>query len=189
LRGYASITVLDAEAAMIGQETRDVERKTTAILKILSESEQPAGSRVISQLLEGQGIYLGERAVRYHLKIMDERGLTRSLGHKDGRTITVAGLNELRNSLVTDKLGFIRCRGRQKGIALQWRAGEYRVDFLPKVKLEIIVSDGECRAATDIICSAARTGREGDGMIFVLPAEEAIRVRTCSCGETCVTCR
>jgi repressor of nif and glnA expression len=92
---------------MIGQETRDVERKITAILKILSESDQPAGSRIISQLLEDQGIYLGERAVRYHLKIMDERGLTRSLGHRDGRTITVAGLDELRNSLVTDKLGFI----------------------------------------------------------------------------------
>ena len=95
---------------MIGQETKDVERKITAILKILSESEQPAGSRIISQQLEERGIYLGERAVRYHLKIMDERGLTRSLGHKDGRTITLAGLDELRNSLVTDKLGFIGSR-------------------------------------------------------------------------------
>ena len=59
------------------------------------------------RLLEEQGIYLGERAVRYHLKIMDERGLTRSVGHKDGRTITGPGLEELRNSLVTDKIGFV----------------------------------------------------------------------------------
>jgi hypothetical protein len=65
------------------------------------------GSRNISKLLEEQGIYLGERAVRYHLKIMDERGMTRSAGHKDGRTITGPGLEELRNSLVTDKLGFV----------------------------------------------------------------------------------
>ena len=92
---------------MIGQETRDVERKITAILKILSDSPLPLGSRIISRSLEEQGIYLGERAVRYHLKIMDERGFTRSVGHKDGRTITAPGLEEMRNSLVTDKIGFI----------------------------------------------------------------------------------
>jgi len=74
-------------------------------------------------------------------------------------------------------------RGRQKGIALQWRAGEYRVDFLPKVKIEIVLADEDCQVALDIICLAARTGREGDGMIFVLPVENAIRVRTCDNGE------
>ncbi len=78
-------------------------------------------------------------------------------------------------------------RGRQKGIALQWRAGEYRVDFLPKVKIEIVIADEECQAALDIICVAARTGREGDGMIFVLPVENAMRVRTNDNGDTCVT--
>lgn len=95
---------------MIGQETRDVERKITAILKILSESSKPLGSRIVSKALEERGISLGERAVRYHLKIMDERGLTRSVGHKDGRTITAAGLEELRNSLVTDKIGFVSAK-------------------------------------------------------------------------------
>jgi HTH-type transcriptional regulator, global nitrogen regulator NrpRI len=95
---------------MIGQETRDVERKIAAILKILSDSHLPLGSRNISRLLEEQGIYLGERAVRYHLKIMDERGVTRSVGHKDGRTITGPGLEELRNSLVTDKIGFVNSK-------------------------------------------------------------------------------
>ena len=95
---------------MLGQETRDVDRKITAILKILSDSPGPLGSRNISTLLEEQGIYLGERAVRYHLKIMDERGLTRTVGHKDGRTITAPGLEELRNSLVTDKIGFVGTR-------------------------------------------------------------------------------
>lgn len=78
-------------------------------------------------------------------------------------------------------------RGRQKGIALQWRAGEYRVDFLPKVKIEIVVADEECQIALDIICQAARTGREGDGMIFVLPVENALRVRTSDNGELCIT--
>ena len=77
-------------------------------------------------------------------------------------------------------------RGRQKGIALQWRAGEYRVDFLPKVKVEVVLSDEECRPAVDAICKAARTGREGDGMLFILPVEDAIRVRTADNGEACV---
>jgi nitrogen regulatory protein P-II 1 len=75
-------------------------------------------------------------------------------------------------------------RGRQKGIALQWRAGEYRVDFLPKVKLEIVLTDDECKTAVDVICKAARTGKEGDGMIFVLPVESALRVRTSDLSET-----
>ena len=77
-------------------------------------------------------------------------------------------------------------RGRQKGIALQWRAGEYRVDFLPKVKIEIVLADEECQPAIDIIARAARTGREGDGMIFVLPVENAYRVRTSDAGEACL---
>jgi nitrogen regulatory protein P-II 1 len=77
-------------------------------------------------------------------------------------------------------------RGRQKGIALQWRAGEYRVEFLPKIKLEIVCNDDECKIAVDVICKSARTGKVGDGMIFVLPVESAIRVRTSDISETLV---
>ena len=69
-------------------------------------------------------------------------------------------------------------RGRQKGITLQWRAGEYRVDLLPKLKLEIVCLDGEYLQAVDAIRRAAKTGRIGDGKIFVLPVEGAIRIRT-----------
>jgi nitrogen regulatory protein P-II 1 len=69
-------------------------------------------------------------------------------------------------------------RGRQGGIALQWRAGEYRVDMLPKVKLEVVLDDDKAEMAVEAICKAAKTGKEGDGMIFVLPIESAIRVRT-----------
>jgi nitrogen regulatory protein P-II 1 len=74
-------------------------------------------------------------------------------------------------------------RGRQKGIALQWRAGEYRVEFLPKIKLEIVCSDDESKTAVDIICKSARTGKVGDGMIFVLPVDSAVRVRTADMSE------
>jgi len=91
---------------MIGQETHEVERKILTILEILSDSAEPLGGRIISRRLKDKGINLGERAVRYHLKIMDERGLTRIVGHRDGRAITQPGLEELRNALVCDKIGF-----------------------------------------------------------------------------------
>jgi len=69
-------------------------------------------------------------------------------------------------------------RGRQKGLTLQWRAGEYRVDLLRKIKMEIVVDDDVCDTVVDTICETARTGSIGDGMIFVIPVEHAIRIRT-----------
>ena len=80
----------------------------------------------------------------------------------------------------------VRGRGRQKGVTLQWRAGEYRVDLLAKVKIEIVLNDADCQAALDILCDAARTGKKGDGMIFIQPVENAIRVRTGDSGEKCL---
>ena len=91
---------------MIGHERHEVERKVNTILKILSESPEPLGARVIAQRLRDYGVDLGERAVRYHLKIMDERGLTRLIG-RDGRLVTEPGIEELRSALVGDKVGFI----------------------------------------------------------------------------------
>jgi nitrogen regulatory protein P-II 1 len=69
-------------------------------------------------------------------------------------------------------------RGRQKGIPLQWRVGEYRVDLLPKIKIELVVLDEDVTVAIDAIVSNARTGETGDGKIFVLPVETVVRVRT-----------
>jgi nitrogen regulatory protein P-II 1 len=69
-------------------------------------------------------------------------------------------------------------RGRQKGIPLQWRAGEYRVDLLPKVKIELVVFDDDVSAVTEAIIRNARTGETGDGKIFILPVEHVLRVRT-----------
>lgn len=91
---------------MIGHERHDVERKVITILKILSESPKPLGARVIAQRLHDYGVDLGERAVRYHLKIMDERGLTRLIG-RDGRLVTESGIEELKSALVSDKVGFV----------------------------------------------------------------------------------
>jgi len=75
---------------------------------------------------------------------------------------------------VSDVLG----RGRQKGIALQWRAGEYRVELLPKVKLEVVVDDDDVERVIDLICDSAKTGDAGDGKIFIYPVEDVVRVRT-----------
>jgi nitrogen regulatory protein P-II 1 len=69
-------------------------------------------------------------------------------------------------------------RGKQKGIPLQWRVGEYRVDLLPKVKVELVVLDEDVDAALEAIIRNARTGETGDGKIFVLPVESVVRVRT-----------
>lgn len=69
-------------------------------------------------------------------------------------------------------------RGKQKGIPLQWRVGEYRVDLLPKLKIELVLLDEDVPTAVDAIVRNARTGDIGDGKIFVLPVESVVRVRT-----------
>jgi nitrogen regulatory protein P-II 1 len=69
-------------------------------------------------------------------------------------------------------------RGKQRGIALQWRAGEYRVEFLPKVQIEVVVLDEDLSRALNAIVRKARTGERGDGKIFVIPIDNAIRIRT-----------
>jgi nitrogen regulatory protein P-II 1 len=78
----------------------------------------------------------------------------------------------------------VQGRGRQKGLSLQWRAGEYRVDLLPKIKLEVVVKDSDVDAVMETICESARTGDIGDGMIFVVPVEQVCRVRTGERGES-----
>jgi len=77
-------------------------------------------------------------------------------------------------------------RGKQKGIPLQWRVGEYRVDLLPKVKIELVVLDEDVSAAIDAIVINARTGETGDGKIFVLPVETVVRVRTGDRNESAI---
>ncbi len=77
-------------------------------------------------------------------------------------------------------------RGRQGGISLQWRAGEYKVEFLPKVKIELVVLDEDVGKTLNAIVRKARTGERGDGKIFILPIENAVRVRTGDEGENAI---
>jgi nitrogen regulatory protein P-II 1 len=75
---------------------------------------------------------------------------------------------------VTEVKGF----GRQKGHTELYRGAEYVVDFLPKVKIEVVLADDQVDAAVEAIINAAKTGKIGDGKIFILPVEQAIRIRT-----------
>ena len=77
-------------------------------------------------------------------------------------------------------------RGKQGGIALQWRVGEYRVEFLPKLKVEVVVMDEDVARALGAMTRNARTGEIGDGKIFVMPVEDAVRIRTGESGADAV---
>lgn len=88
--------------------------------------------------------------------------------------LTEAGVSGM---TVSEVRGF----GRQKGHKEQYRGAEYTVDFLPKVKMEIVVNDGDLQTAVDAILKTARTGQIGDGKIFISDLGETIRIRT---GET-----
>ena len=76
--------------------------------------------------------------------------------------------------------------GRQKGHTEIYRGSEYTVDFLPKVKIEIVVADAQASPAVDAIATAAKTGKIGDGKIFVSAVENAVRIRTGETGEQAV---
>ena len=69
-------------------------------------------------------------------------------------------------------------RGRQKGVPLKWGAKDYRLEFLPKLKIELVVMDEDVSAVVNAICKGARTGEIGDGKIFISTLEDAIRIRT-----------
>lgn len=72
----------------------------------------------------------------------------------------------------------VRGRGRQKGIKMQWRAGEYVVDFIEKTKIEIVVKEEDADALVELLCGKAATGKVGDGKIFILPVKDVVRIRT-----------
>ena len=103
--------------------------------------------------------------------------------------IRVEKLEDIRIAL--EKEGFIgmtitevKGRGMQKGILLEWRAGEYRVEFLAKLKIELVVDELDVEKAIRTIEETARTGKAGDGKIFVSTIENVVRVRTGDRGKS-----
>ncbi len=94
-------------------------------------------------------------------------------------SLSSIGINGL---TVSEVQGF----GRQKGHTEVYRGAEYTVDFVPKVKLEILVDDGLASRVVDTIMDAARTGKIGDGKIFILTVDDAIRIRTGEHGDDAI---
>ena len=88
----------------------------------------------------------------------------------------------LTSMTVIDARGF----GRQKGHTELYRGAEYVVDFLPKIKIELVVLDDKVQAALDVIREAAHSGRIGDGKIFISPIDEAVRIRTGETGDIAI---
>jgi nitrogen regulatory protein P-II 1 len=85
----------------------------------------------------------------------------------------------VRGMSVTEVRGF----GRQKGHTELYRGSEYKVDFLPKSKIEIVIPDDKVEQVIEVIQKVARTGQVGDGKIFIVPVEDAVRIRTGESGE------
>jgi len=77
----------------------------------------------------------------------------------------------------------VRGAGRQKGQIERYRGSEYSMDLIPKIKLEVAVEDGQAEVVVQAICDSAHTGEIGDGKIFVVPLEDAVRIRTGDRGE------
>jgi len=158
----------------MGFETQDVERKTIAIMRILRDSPEPLGARVIAQSLKDQGVELGERAVRYHLKLMDERGFTESMG-RDGRLITQLGREELESALVRDKVGFVASRiellAYQTDFDIDKRQGKVpvNVSFFPekqfKKAIEIMKRVFQAGICVSDLVTLARQGEKLGGII------------------------
>ncbi len=158
----------------MGFETQDVERKAIAIMRILKDSPEPLGARVISQGLKDHGVELGERAVRYHLKLMDERGFTQSEG-RDGRLITQLGLEELDSALVSDKVGFVASKieflACQTDFNIVKRQGKVPVNisFFPQRQfmkaIEIMKRVFQTGICVSDLVAAARQGERLGGII------------------------
>ncbi len=109
--------------------SEEIERKTLLILKILNETREPIGARLIARRMQDHGVAMSERTVRYHLRFMDERRLTSLIGRRDGRIITDLGARELEDARVHDKIAFAISR-------IEMLA--FRTTFDPKTKKGIL---------------------------------------------------
>ncbi|MGD0795373.1 MAG: NrpR regulatory domain-containing protein [Dehalococcoidales bacterium] len=168
---------------MANQVTYDVERKIVAILQVLKDSPEPVGASLIARKLKDSGIDINERTIRGHLRILDERGLTRLVSRRQGRQVTQSGLHELGNALVGDRLGSTVTRIEmlicQTSFEPEKRTGEVPVNisFFPADSFEraLDVMTGICRAGVcgSELASIARAG-EKLGNVKVPPGKVGV---------------
>jgi repressor of nif and glnA expression len=168
--------------------TQNVEKKTFSILKVLANSPEPQGSIVIARKLRELGVDLGQRAVRYHLKLTDENGLTYLAGRRDGRQITQLGLEELKQGMVKEKVGFSITRIEQLAVLTTFDADKQaglvpvNVSFIRKqdfqMALQIMAPVFSARLCASRLVMEARSGEKiGD---IIVPGDTAALVTVCS---------
>lgn len=166
----------------------NIERKTFSILQVLANTSRPLGSIVIARELKDFGIDLGERAVRYHLKLTDEYGLTKLVGRRDGRQITGLGLQELKQGMVREKVGFSISRIELLAFLTTFnvykKAGSVPVnislfrkrDFEKALQvMKLVFSAGLCTG--NLVCSARAGEKIGD---FIVPDGKVALATVCS---------
>ncbi len=155
---------------------KDIERKIITILSILNDEKEPIGSRIISRELKKRGVDLTERAVRYHLRIMDERGLTKIISNRKGRIITEKGRKEVEDALVSDKVGMVIHRvdtlSSLTNFDLDTKKGDIilNVSFIPKDKFpeSLEIMKEVCRAkiaVTDLVAIVEEGGEIGNSIV------------------------
>ena len=148
----------------------DTDRKVMAILKVLSESPEPLGSISIARELERHGIFLSERAVRYHLRITDERNYTQPMGH-DGRMLTSQGLEELKIALAPEQVGIILDRLELLAFQTSFNP-ENKTGQLP---INTSLFDKEqFKAALEVMSSAFKAGLCVSDLVVVAPEGEKL---------------
>jgi repressor of nif and glnA expression len=148
----------------------DVERKIVSILRVLQDANRSLGSTVIAESLKEGGVELSERAVRYHLKLMDERGLTIPQG-RNGRLITESGTEELNAALVRDKVGFVI--SRIEGLAFQTSFDPDRRTGLVPVNVSFFAEKDFPRAVR-VMQAAFRAGFGVSQLVCLAHAGETI---------------
>jgi repressor of nif and glnA expression len=159
------------EVNMAGQVTQDVERKVIAILQVLKDSPEPVGSSLIARRLRDSGIDINERTIRSHLRILDERGLTRLVSRRQGRLVTQSGLYELGDARVGDRVGamitkieMLICRTTFEP---EKSSGEVPVNVT-------LFPEDRFRQALDVMRSINRTGMCACGLVAAAGAGEKL---------------
>ncbi len=156
--------------------TPDIEKKLLLILRILRDSGQPLGARLIARRMAEHGVPLSERMVRYHLGLTDERGLTELAGQRDGRAITKRGIEEIGSARVRDKLSL--AISRIETLAFRTTFDPKRKRGLVPVNISLIARE-KFRRAVDAMLPAFEAGLCVSGLVAVAKAGERL-------GETVV---
>ena len=156
--------------------TPDIEKKLLLILRILRDSGQPMGARLLARRMAEHGIPLSERMVRYHLGLTDERGLTELAGQRDGRAITKRGIEEIGSARVRDKLSL--AISRIETLAFRTTFDPKRKRGLVPVNISLIARE-KFRRAVDAMLPAFEAGLCVSGLVAVAKAGEKL-------GETVV---